>query len=161
MLCLLAIELTAEAALPVALKAPISEGVREAPDWVPDSSCQYCCLCNSEFTFANRRVRIPRYHPCVTSNPILAGRMIQHHCRGCGLIFCGSCSSYKSALPEFGIKKKSRVCRTCYNFHQHKEGTQTVRLTGDRATKLLSTRFPLSPDASPSVASSAVATKTE
>ena len=39
----------------------------------------------------------------------------KHHCRGCGRIFCHSCSSQKSLLPpEFGTRDPQRVCQQCY-----------------------------------------------
>uniref|UniRef100_A0A8D1BQQ4 Hepatocyte growth factor-regulated tyrosine kinase substrate n=1 Tax=Sus scrofa TaxID=9823 RepID=A0A8D1BQQ4_PIG len=38
----------------------------------------------------------------------------QHHCRACGQIFCGKCSSRCSTIPKFGIEKEVRVCEPCY-----------------------------------------------
>lgn len=38
----------------------------------------------------------------------------QHHCRACGQIFCGKCSSRSSTIPKFGIEKEVRVCEPCY-----------------------------------------------
>lgn len=38
----------------------------------------------------------------------------QHHCRACGQIFCGKCSSKYSTIPKFGIEKEVRVCEPCY-----------------------------------------------
>lgn len=38
----------------------------------------------------------------------------QHHCRACGQIFCGKCSSRYSTIPKFGIEKEVRVCEPCY-----------------------------------------------
>ena len=38
----------------------------------------------------------------------------QHHCRACGQIFCGKCSSKSSTIPKFGIEKEVRVCEPCY-----------------------------------------------
>ncbi|XP_041434005.1 hepatocyte growth factor-regulated tyrosine kinase substrate-like [Xenopus laevis] len=37
-----------------------------------------------------------------------------HHCRACGQIFCGKCSSKYSTIPKFGIEKEVRVCEPCY-----------------------------------------------
>ena len=39
---------------------------------------------------------------------------LQHHCRACGQIFCGKCSSKYSTIPKFGIEKEVRVCEPCY-----------------------------------------------
>lgn len=38
----------------------------------------------------------------------------QHHCRACGQIFCGKCSSKYSTIPKFGIEKEVRVCEPCF-----------------------------------------------
>uniref|UniRef100_A0A8C8GDB4 Hepatocyte growth factor-regulated tyrosine kinase substrate n=1 Tax=Oncorhynchus tshawytscha TaxID=74940 RepID=A0A8C8GDB4_ONCTS len=37
-----------------------------------------------------------------------------HHCRACGQIFCGKCSSKYSTIPKFGIEKEVRVCEPCH-----------------------------------------------
>ena len=38
----------------------------------------------------------------------------QHHCRACGQVFCGDCSSKSSTIPKFGIEREVRVCDHCY-----------------------------------------------
>lgn len=43
-----------------------------------------------------------------------AASVAQHHCRACGQIFCGRCSSKYSTIPKFGIEKEVRVCEPCY-----------------------------------------------
>ncbi|ERL89216.1 hypothetical protein D910_06590 [Dendroctonus ponderosae] len=60
-----------------------------APEWIVGDSC---FKCRSEFTIINRR----------------------HHCRACGQVFCGACSSKTKTLPKYGIEKEVRVCDTCY-----------------------------------------------
>lgn len=44
----------------------------------------------------------------------LSRSVSQHHCRACGQIFCGKCSSKYSTIPKFGIEKEVRVCEPCY-----------------------------------------------
>eukprot|EP00066_Takifugu_rubripes_P023777 XP_011613043.1 PREDICTED: zinc finger FYVE domain-containing protein 9-like [Takifugu rubripes] len=49
-----------------------------APVWVPDAQAQVCMKCGVKFTFTKRR----------------------HHCRACGKVFCGLCSSLKFKLSH-------------------------------------------------------------
>lgn len=37
----------------------------------------------------------------------------KHHCRGCGLGFCGACSLHKLPVPGRGWDKPVRVCDNC------------------------------------------------
>lgn len=60
-----------------------------APDWA-DGDC--CHRCRVQFSVVQRK----------------------HHCRNCGQIFCGKCSSRNSAIPRFGIEKEVRVCEACW-----------------------------------------------
>lgn len=52
---------------------------------------------------------------------------LQHHCRACGQIFCGKCSSKYSTIPKFGIEKEVRVCEPCYE-HLNKSVPSVVFL---------------------------------
>jgi hypothetical protein len=70
------------------LPLPSFVGVR----WVPDSDCDQCTACGSPFTMVRRR----------------------HHCRNCGRIFCGKCSTNQLSIPELGYDKKVRVCNLCF-----------------------------------------------
>ncbi|TMS38236.1 hypothetical protein L596_005004 [Steinernema carpocapsae] len=58
--------------------------------WVPDSEAENCMCCYStRFSIVQRR----------------------HHCRACGNVVCGSCSTHN--LPIKGISKRPvRVCKT-------------------------------------------------
>ncbi|KAL0123855.1 hypothetical protein PUN28_006001 [Cardiocondyla obscurior] len=49
----------------------------------------------------------------------------KHHCRACGQVFCGQCSSKVSTLPKFGIEKEVRVCEACYEQVNKPSATQT------------------------------------
>lgn len=51
--------------------------------------------------------KVSHYHTDVS-------HIFQHHCRACGQIFCGKCSSKYSTIPKFGIEKEVRVCEPCY-----------------------------------------------
>jgi hypothetical protein len=73
---------------------------QSAPKWLPDNAAPRCMNCESPFTAFRRR----------------------HHCRCCGQIFCGVCSSTTTPLPRFGLIKPVRVCRICYD----NEHTATV-----------------------------------
>lgn len=60
-----------------------------APEWADGNEC-FSCRCR--FSLTNRK----------------------HHCRKCGQIFCGKCSSKQAAIPKFGIVKPVRVCDFCF-----------------------------------------------
>uniref|UniRef100_A0A8D0CG07 Hepatocyte growth factor-regulated tyrosine kinase substrate n=1 Tax=Scleropages formosus TaxID=113540 RepID=A0A8D0CG07_SCLFO len=61
-----------------------------APDWVDAEECHRCRV---QFGVVTRK----------------------HHCRACGQIFCGKCSSKYSTIPKFGIEREVRVCEpSCF-----------------------------------------------
>lgn len=39
----------------------------------------------------------------------------KHHCRGCGNIFCDSCTSQQSELTQLGYTGQQRVCQECFS----------------------------------------------
>uniref|UniRef100_W8B9X0 Pleckstrin domain-containing family F member 2 n=1 Tax=Ceratitis capitata TaxID=7213 RepID=W8B9X0_CERCA len=60
--------------------------------WVPDAEATHCMHCKkTQFTMIVRR----------------------HHCRNCGAVVCGPCSSKKFLLPQQS-SKPVRVCTACY-----------------------------------------------
>ncbi|XP_053939078.1 hepatocyte growth factor-regulated tyrosine kinase substrate isoform X2 [Cuculus canorus] len=73
-----------------------------APDWVDAEECHRCRV---QFGVVTRK----------------------HHCRACGQIFCGKCSSKYSTIPKFGIEKEVRVCEPCYeHLNKKAEGKATA-----------------------------------
>ena len=76
----------------------------KAPVWIPDARVTMCMLCTDDFTVTNRR----------------------HHCRACGKVICGSCSSNSAALAYLNYET-ARVCDVCYDELTDKTAsTQTV-----------------------------------
>eukprot|EP01029_Cantina_marsupialis_P022906 TRINITY_DN562_c0_g1_i1.p1 TRINITY_DN562_c0_g1~~TRINITY_DN562_c0_g1_i1.p1 ORF type:complete len:236 (-),score=41.65 TRINITY_DN562_c0_g1_i1:140-847(-) len=67
-----------------------SVSLERAVDWVPDQDVTNCQGCTAKFSFTRRK----------------------HHCRGCGGIYCASCSSNKAMVNE----KLQRVCEGCYKY---------------------------------------------
>uniref|UniRef100_A0A8K9Y5U4 Hepatocyte growth factor-regulated tyrosine kinase substrate n=1 Tax=Oncorhynchus mykiss TaxID=8022 RepID=A0A8K9Y5U4_ONCMY len=67
----------------------------------------------------------PRSAPSPLDTPEDLRRL--HHCRACGQIFCGKCSSKYSTIPKFGIEKEVRVCEPCHELLNKKaEGGKPV-----------------------------------
>ncbi|KAI6181111.1 hypothetical protein M3Y98_00793800 [Aphelenchoides besseyi] len=61
--------------------------------WIPDAEAENCMCCrNVRFSFVQRK----------------------HHCRACGSVVCGKCSS-KNFVLEGISKTPVRVCDLCYN----------------------------------------------
>ncbi|KAJ8918864.1 hypothetical protein NQ315_011154 [Exocentrus adspersus] len=65
------------------------------PVWIPDIEAPKCMSCGANFTVVKRR----------------------HHCRNCGKVFCGRCSSNSVPLPKFGHAKPVRVCNKCFIYN--------------------------------------------
>lgn len=69
----------------------VNASVDHAPVWIPDKESNCCTRCNAEFTILYRR----------------------HHCRKCGELVCGKCSSYKMVVKNIDPVKPVRVCDGC------------------------------------------------
>jgi len=61
--------------------------------WANDGNSPHCLLCVDKFTFSSRR----------------------HHCRECGILCCGACSTKKLSQNEGGKLVPQRVCDSCFN----------------------------------------------
>jgi FYVE/RhoGEF/PH domain-containing protein 5/6 len=73
-----------------------------APVWISDDSVSMCMGCMVHFTVTRRR----------------------HHCRSCGKVLCGSCSSLTHYLNY--LKKIARVCNNCYDTLEEGVGNEWV-----------------------------------
>ncbi|XP_061078694.1 pleckstrin homology domain-containing family F member 1-like [Conger conger] len=72
-----------------------------APSWIPDKASAICMRCCTKFSFSQRR----------------------HHCRQCGILVCGSCSSQRFLIPNIS-REPVRVCQVCFQNLQAKEFTR-------------------------------------
>jgi len=56
----------------------------------------------------------------------------QHHCRACGQVFCGKCSSKTCVLPKFGIEREVRVCDSCFDQYGPSANDTPTSPSGDK-----------------------------
>ena len=102
-----------------------AESITHAPVWEPDSSTTTCLVCReTQFSIINRRVRSffqqkVRVHSVITKLPF------QHHCRKCGKVVCGACSSHKFLLPKIS-SRPLRVCTPCFHILADLKRSQSV-----------------------------------
>ncbi|ELR18433.1 FYVE zinc finger domain containing protein [Acanthamoeba castellanii str. Neff] len=69
-------------------EVPVGAG----PEWVLDVMVPECVGCHAQFTLIKRR----------------------HHCRNCGKVFCGKCTSLSCSIEELGYTEPVRVCEPCF-----------------------------------------------
>ncbi|CAD6999989.1 unnamed protein product [Ceratitis capitata] len=77
-----------------------------APTWADGKVCHRC---RDPFSLTNRK----------------------HHCRNCGQVFCGQCSSKQCPIPKFGIEKDVRICDGCYVLLQRPNTKPAVRAAAE------------------------------
>ncbi|XP_010543031.1 PREDICTED: 1-phosphatidylinositol-3-phosphate 5-kinase FAB1B [Tarenaya hassleriana] len=106
--------------------------------WMPDQSCRVCYECDSQFTLINRR----------------------HHCRHCGRVFCGKCTSNSIPVPSSDSKtpreewEKIRVCNYCFKQWEQSDGGPRVSIQAELSTSPSGTSFLSSPSSTTANSSS-------
>lgn len=102
---------------------------KHAAVWVPDNEASVCLHCKkTQFTMIVRRVRESSFHWLHSKKNLIFFSLPpfhQHHCRNCGAVVCGPCSSKKFLLPQQSTKPV-RVCLNCYDSLSHTK-TEQVR----------------------------------
>lgn len=90
----------------------------QASEWVIDSASDDCQQCGARFTFFNRSdsFMISSAHfeleQCITCIKLLMYDIRRHHCRACGQLLCGDCSSSWAEVK--GAKENpARICKLC------------------------------------------------
>ncbi|BGO98590.1 Mitochondrial distribution and morphology protein 12 [Rhodotorula toruloides] len=94
--------------------------------WIADKAVRECEACNRPFNALRRR----------------------HHCRMCGNVFCGACSS--NWLPAYGRERNVRVCDHCMAQRRTKEALRiTPTTTWEDAASVSRLPPPIARPASP------------
>ncbi|XP_059489496.1 FYVE, RhoGEF and PH domain-containing protein 6-like [Neocloeon triangulifer] len=97
------------------LNRPMTTLGHTAPLWIPDdrvTTCQNCAV--REFSLTHRR----------------------HHCRACGYVVCGDCSTNK-ALLRYIQYQAARVCDKCYDILQKEFDDPLFSLPADLSNEAI------------------------
>eukprot|EP01063_Lacrimia_lanifica_P027883 TRINITY_DN3974_c0_g1_i1.p1 TRINITY_DN3974_c0_g1~~TRINITY_DN3974_c0_g1_i1.p1 ORF type:complete len:286 (+),score=82.39 TRINITY_DN3974_c0_g1_i1:55-912(+) len=94
------VEAAADAGIPPAKRLQYPPEGR----WEPDMARDNCRACRMVFTLTCRR----------------------HHCRGCGLLYCGSCAPLRSSLRYNDTKE--RICKKCNRIALGHEPSEVANL---------------------------------
>ncbi|XP_065350137.1 FYVE, RhoGEF and PH domain-containing protein 6-like [Cloeon dipterum] len=97
------------------LNRPMTTLGHTAPLWIPDdrvTTCQNCAV--REFSLTHRR----------------------HHCRACGYVVCGECSTNK-ALLRYIQYQAARVCDKCYDILQKEFDDPLFSLPADLSNEAI------------------------
>lgn len=105
-----------------AVSAPVDRdaGVRgTTAHWRPDEDSTECVNCKTAWSLLTRK----------------------HHCRRCGRVFCGACTSMRVSLVNLGFAKPQRVCSYCalsgVSLYGNPELTRPSRTDAEAVQKLL------------------------
>lgn len=90
----------------LSLTQQVDGSAEAAPLWEPDGKITDCNGCQRKFSVVRRK----------------------HHCRDCGTVVCGQCSSQKIVLP-ISNNKSVRVCDTCYELRLSKRPSTSLSLS--------------------------------
>lgn len=76
-----------------------AQGIEEYStiSWVLSEDCEECMLCSNFFTWT----------------------VWKHHCRSCGIVICGYCSSHQAEVKQIKFEGRVRVCNSCSNYVQN------------------------------------------
>ncbi|XP_059479519.1 FYVE and coiled-coil domain-containing protein 1-like isoform X2 [Neocloeon triangulifer] len=94
--------------------------------WQHDSLAQHCSSCRVQFSLLVRK----------------------HHCRHCGLIFCGACSSHWLPVSKES-SRRTRSCSECHSKFQENSDASNSEETGATCLSEDSTEGPISFDVRP------------
>ena len=79
------------AAMALSMQSLLPPGEAEQPAWMDEKDISSCPVCSTEFSVVKRK----------------------HHCRCCGGVVCGPCSSEQKVIPGVSKGKAERVCAPC------------------------------------------------